>query len=183
MKIAVLGVQGSVEEHITQLRNISRTIDVLWVRKKEDLENADGVIIPGGESTTIGKLLNESFMKETICKLVLDGVPILATCAGTILLSQFKLLGVDVDRNAYGRQKDSFEAEIKTVIGNTRGIFIRAPLITKVFGNAEIFATFKDQIIGVKQQNILALTFHPELSDDVMIYEYFIELIEETECL
>ena len=183
MKIAVIGIQGDVMEHIEVLRKTFKKcnieVEVVWARNKEDLEKADGIIIPGGESTTIGKLMSVSGMDKVLINLAKKGKPILGTCAGAILLEKFGLINIRVDRNAYGRQKDSFECKISTQLGETRGIFIRAPLIKEVLEGAEIFATYNKEIVGAKQNNILALTYHPELSEDTKIFEYFIKNIAE----
>lgn len=183
MKIAVVGIQGDVIEHISFLKQTFNKLaisgEVIWVRSKEDLRDIEGITIPGGESTTIGKLLSDSEMEEAIKSLANNGMQILGTCAGAILLAKYGLINIKVDRNAYGRQKDSFEAEISTSLGNFRGIFIRAPLIKEVLEGAEIFAKNGDEIVGAEQDNILALTFHPELSGDTRIFEYFIKKIKE----
>lgn len=183
MKIAVIGIQGDVIEHVSLLKQTLNNLDiegeVIWARSKEDLEKADGIIIPGGESTTIGKLMSVSGMDKFIEKLARQGIPILGTCAGAILLSNLGLIDIKIERNAYGRQKDSFESTILTPIGETKGVFIRAPLIKEIFGKAEIFAKHNGEIIWAKQGNILALTFHPELSGDTKIFQYFLKNLVE----
>jgi len=185
MKIAVIGVQGDVIEHINHLNSALNELNtngnIIWARTKNDLKNIDGIVIPGGESTTIKKLLIQTGIDKELKKLSQKNTPILATCAGTILVSKdhLNLIDIKVDRNAYGRQKNSFEAEISTDVGKTKGIFIRAPIIIEVFGKAKVFATHNEKTVGAKQNNILALTFHPELSDDTMIHKYFINSIQQ----
>lgn len=179
MKIAVVGIQGDVIEHINSLKQIFSELnikgDVAWARTKDDLKNVDGITIPGGESTTIGTLLSVSEVDKEIKNLAIEGKPILGTCAGAILLTKFGLINMKIERNAYGRQKDSFESVISTSIGETRGVFIRAPLIKEVSKDVEIFAKNNNEIVGAKKGNILALTFHPELSEDTKIFRYFVE--------
>ncbi len=193
LKICVIGLQGDVHEHIhateQALKELGINGKVVWARGKNDLENAKGIIIPGGESTTIGKLLLETGMFEEIKKLAKKGVQIMGTCAGAILIAEkgdievkktktklLELIVVGVERNAFGRQADSFEKEIEiTGIGKFNGIFIRAPRIKKVFGKAKIFALNGKEIAGAEQENIIALTFHPELADDLKVHKYFLK--------
>jgi len=191
MKIAVIGVQGDISEHITSLKEINPKGEIIWARKCEDLNPVDAIIIPGGESTTIKRLLILSGMDKVIKDSAKKGIPILGTCAGAILLAKhvrtnekieqglLQLIDMEIDRNSYGRQIDSFEAEITTDIGKTEGVFIRAPLIKKVFGETKIFAKYGSQIIGARHNNIYALTFHPELSDDKKIFQYFLEIVNK----
>jgi|TARA_Y100000310_G_C20680325_1_gene815537 5'-phosphate synthase pdxT subunit len=179
MKIAVVGIQGDVAEHIEKLKQVLNELEikgkVVWARNKEGLEEADGIIIPGGESTTIAKLMSVSRMDKVIENLANQDTPILGTCAGAILISNLGLINIEVDRNAYGRQKDSFESQISTSLGEMDGVFIRAPIIKKVQKEAKVFATNNKEIVGAEQGNILALTFHPELSEDTRIFQYFLK--------
>lgn len=197
MKVGVVAVQGAVSEHVEVLKKAMEELKIdgnaVYVRTLKDLENISGVVIPGGESTTINRLMLTTGMHERIIELAKKGLPILGTCAGTILLAKegdeqvkqtnTKLLGLldmKVLRNAYGRQLDSFEVDLKIhEIGDKpfRGVFIRAPTIEKVWDDTEIWTKYQDTIIGVKKENILALTFHPELSDDLRIHKYFIKMI------
>jgi 5'-phosphate synthase pdxT subunit len=196
LKLGVLALQGAVSEHIEALEKAIKKLkfkgEVIKVRKRDDLEDISGLAMPGGESTTINKLMLKTEIQAEILKLAKKGLPILATCAGTILLAKdgdeqvkktntilLGLLEMKVLRNAYGRQVDSFEAEVKIpAIGNRpfRAVFIRAPVIEKVWGKTQIWAEYKKEIIGVKKGNILALTFHPELTNDLRIHEYFIKI-------
>ena len=196
MRIGVLAVQGAVSEHVEALR---KTMDkskvdgnVVYVRSLKDLDDASGIVIPGGESTTISRLIQSTGMYAKIVQLAKNGAPILGTCAGTILLAKegdeqvkqtgtqlLGLLDMKVLRNAYGRQVDSFEADIRIPeIGDKpfRTVFIRAPTIEKVWNNTRVWTKHKGTIVGTKKENILALTFHPELGDDLRIHEYFLKM-------
>jgi 5'-phosphate synthase pdxT subunit len=196
LKIGVVAVQGAVSEHVEALRKAMENsrIDgsVVYVRSLKDLNDASGIVIPGGESTTISKLILSTGMYERIAELAKKGVPILGTCAGTILLAKegdeqvkqtctrlLGLLDMKVVRNAYGRQADSFEADVKIpAIGGKpfRAVFIRAPTIEKVWNDTRVWAEYKGTIIGTRKEHVLALTFHPELSDDLRIHEYFLTM-------
>jgi 5'-phosphate synthase pdxT subunit len=197
LKIGVLGLQGAVSEHIFALEKAVKELkvkaEVISVRKSEDLVEVSGLVMPGGESTTINRLLSEIKIREKIIDLAKKGLPILATCAGAILLAKegdeqvkktdtllLGLLEMKVLRNAFGRQIDSFEADIKIAeLGKKpfRAVFIRAPAIEKVWGKTKVWANYKNKIIGAKKGNILALTFHPELTNDSRIHRYFIKMI------
>lgn len=197
LSIGVLGLQGAVAEHIFALENASKELkikaEVVSVRKSEDLTEVSGLVMPGGESTTINRLLLETKIREKIIGLAKKGLPILATCAGAILLAKegdeqvektgtqlLGLLEMKVLRNAYGRQAESFETNVEiTEFGKKpfRAVFIRAPAIEKVWGKTKVWAKYKNKIIGAKKGNILALTFHPELTDDSRIHRYFIKMI------
>ena len=186
MKIAVLAVQGAFIEHERKLEVLRASC--VELRKAEDLNQSyDGLVLPGGESTVQGKLLRELGMFDTIRKQIKDGLPVLATCAGLILLAQnisndknrcFATLPVTVKRNAYGRQLGSFyyEGEIKG-IGTFPMEFIRAPYIESVEKNVEILAQVEEKIVGVAYKNQLAFSFHPELTGNDRIHDKFLELI------
>lgn len=196
MKIGVVAVQGAVSEHVEVLRKamVDSKIDgtVAYARNLRDLNNVSGIVIPGGESTTISRLMLTTGMHERIVELAKKGLPILGTCAGTILLAKegdeqvkqtntqlLGLLEMKVLRNAYGRQVDSFEADVKIPeIGDKlfRAVFIRAPTIERVWNDTRAWIEYKDMIIGAKKGNTLALTFHPELSDDLRIHKYFLRM-------
>lgn len=197
LKIGVLGLQGAVAEHIFALEKASKKLKVkakvISVRKSEDLAGISGLVMPGGESTTINRLLLETKIREKIVELAKRGLPILATCAGAILLAKkgdeqvektntqlLGLLEMKVLRNAYGRQVDSFEADVRIPeIGDKpfRAVFIRAPAIESVWGKTKVWAKYKNKIIGAKKGNILTLTFHPELTSNLSIHEYFLRLV------
>ncbi len=192
MKIAIISLQGAFIEHADILKKASSELDIecdiMLARTKKDLDGASGIIIPGGESTTINKLLTETGMGKAIIELAKRDIPILATCAGMILVSSVgdvqcrktgKLLGLidmDVNRNAFGRQKQSFEVEIDLKgIGRVNAVFIRAPAVTGINDpGAEILAETGGKIVAVGKGNILALAFHPELTDDTKVHRYFL---------
>ena len=187
MKVAVLAVQGAFIEHEKALERLG--VETVELRKAEDLEqDFDGLVLPGGESTVQSRLLKELSMFETLKKKIEEGLPVLATCAGLILLAQnisndenrcFATLPVTVKRNAYGRQLGSFyyEGEIKE-IGTFPIEFIRAPYIESVEKNVEILAQVEEKIVGVAYKNQLAFSFHPELTGNDRIHDKFIELIK-----
>ena len=187
MKVAVLAVQGAFIEHEKALERLGA--ETVELRKAEDLEqDFDGLVLPGGESTVQSRLLKELSMFETLKKKIEEGLPVLATCAGLILLAQnisndenrcFATLPVTVKRNAYGRQLGSFyyEGEIKE-IGTFPMEFIRAPYIESVEKNVEILAQVEEKIVGVAYKNQLAFSFHPELTGNDRIHDKFIELIK-----
>lgn len=187
MKIAVLAVQGAFIEHEKALQRLGA--ETVELRKAEDLEqDFDGLVLPGGESTVQSKLLKELSMFEPLKEKIEEGLPVLATCAGLILLAQnvsndekrgFATLPVTVKRNAYGRQLGSFyyEGEIKG-IGTYPMEFIRAPYIESVGDDVEILAEVEEKIVGVAYKNQLAFSFHPELTGNDKIHEKFLELIK-----
>ena len=187
MKVAVLAVQGAFIEHEKALERLG--VETVELRKAEDLEqDFDGLVLPGGESTVQSRLLKELSMFETLKKKIEEGLPVLATCAGLILLAQnisndenrcFATLPVTVKRNAYGRRLGSFyyEGEIKE-IGTFPMEFIRAPYIESVEKNVEILAQVEEKIVGVAYKNQLAFSFHPELTGNDRIHDKFIELIK-----
>lgn len=189
MKIGVIGFQGDVEEHINILKILSengRNIEPLRVRNKDQLREVSAIIIPGGESTTIYKLIKEYGIYEDIVDSVKHGKPLMGTCAGIILASLktndtrvegMGLLDIEIERNAYGRQGESFidNVDIKD-IGNYMAVFIRAPVIKSV-NHGEIMAYQAGKPIMVRDGNVIGLTFHPELTDDTRVHEYFIRMI------
>ena len=187
MKIAVLAVQGAFIEHEKALQRLGA--ETVELRKAEDLEqDFDGLVLPGGESTVQSRLLKELSMFEPLKEKIEEGLPVLATCAGLILLAQnvsndekrgFATLPVTVKRNAYGRQLGSFyyERGIKG-IGTYPMEFIRAPYIESVGDDVEILAEVEEKIVGVAYKNQLAFSFHPELTGNDKIHEKFLELIK-----
>lgn len=185
MKIAVLAVQGAFAEHIDKLNKLGT--DCIELRQASDLEqHFDGLILPGGESTVQGKLLREQHMFEPIREKIRQGLPVLGTCAGLILLAQeisndeklyFGTLPVRVRRNAYGRQLGSFHTKQEfTGIGRVPMTFIRAPYIESVLNRdqTEILATVEDRIVAVRCGNQIGIAFHPELDADDRIHEMFL---------
>lgn len=186
MKIGVLALQGSFKEHINTL--IKCNVDTVEVRLPKDLEDVNGLIIPGGESTTILKLMKKFGLDKAIIKKYSEGMVIYGTCAGAILLAKnivdskqasLGLIDISIRRNAYGRQIDSFEAELDIEnIGKVRGVFIRAPIIESTTNGAKVLATFNHKAVFVEQNNILVSTFHPELTSDTKIHKYFLSKIK-----
>jgi len=189
LRVGVIGVQGAVSEHLDMLKQCDA--NSLWVRKTKDLENISALIIPGGESTTISRLMIESDLFDVVKTLGEQGMPIYGTCAGLVLLAKqgdglvkkteqrlLELMDMKIQRNAFGNQKESFETEISLDdIGKYPGIFIRAPAIEKVWGDCKVLAKYNDKIVAARQGNLLATSFHPELTNDKRIHEFFIEMI------
>ena len=192
----MVSVQGAAPEHVAALKvamaNLGLVGDVVSVRRAKDLENISCLVLPGGESTTISKLLRRFDLFDRIIDLANDGVPIMGTCAGCVLLSKegddqvertetelLKLMDMAVDRNAFGRQRESFEVPliIEGMSCPFPAVFIRAPLITRVWGRCEPLATHSSSIVMAKQDNLLALSFHPELSDDARIHEMLLRMV------
>lgn len=186
MKIGVLALQGAFLEHINVLKSLN--IDTFEIRQKKDLEtNFDGLIFPGGESTTMGKLLKDLNLFEPIKNLIKNDMPVFGTCAGLILLAEnienqenahFKTLNVTVKRNAYGRQLGSFITTNKFLDFEIPMTFIRAPYISKADKNVEILSVVDNKIVAVKQNNQLATAFHPELTNCNKVHKFFIEMIK-----
>lgn len=189
MKVAVLAVQGAFFEHEKMLEKLG--VDYIELRKKEDLNQSyDGIILPGGESTVQGKLIRELGMYDILKEQIQSGVPVLATCAGLILLaekvqnderSHFATLPVTVKRNAYGRQLGSFYKEdYFEGLGVVPMTFIRAPYITETGEGVTVLAKDKEFVTAVSYKNQLAMSFHPELDEDTKIHEQFVQTILET---
>ncbi len=187
MKVAVLSLQGAFAEHEHILNSLG--IYTAQLRKAEDLDgNFDGLIIPGGESTVMVKLLNELDMLEKIRDMIKGGMPVFGTCAGLILMAKeltndkregLATMDIQAKRNAYGRQLGSFAAEADFKgIGKVPAVFIRAPYITKVWGKTEVLAKVDGKIVAPKEGNQLVTAFHPELTSDTRIHEYFINMIK-----
>lgn len=186
LKVGILDLQGDVREHFNSIKRCGA--EPYLVKYKQDLKNIDGLIIPGGESTTIGKLLSRYGLLEEIKN---SSFPIFGTCAGAVLLAKkikdsdqirIGLMDIEVERNAYGPQKFSFEEVIKIEklgIDKYRAIFIRAPIIREVKEEVEVLSELNGNIIFVQQKNLLACSFHPELTDDLRIHKYFLSLISE----
>lgn len=186
MTVAVLALQGAFAEHEEMLEKLG--VEHFQIRQKCDLERPfDALILPGGESTVIGKLLRDEGMLEDVRTRIQDGLPVFGTCAGMILLAEkveggMPCLGtmqIQVKRNAYGRQLGSFY--IEEVFGEMKEpvpmTFIRAPYVEKVWGNAQALAEVNGHIVAVRQGNQLVTAFHPELNQDVRIHEYFLKLV------
>jgi pyridoxal 5'-phosphate synthase pdxT subunit len=190
MKIGVLALHGAVIEHIRTLRSIG--VEPVLVRLPRDLEGVSGLILPGGESTTMRKLIARWGLREPIMELARSGAPILGTCAGMILVAKqiaggeepvFPLLDVTVERNAFGRQVDSFETDLPMPILGDRpvhAIFIRAPIIERVGPGVEVLARLPDRrVVAVRQRNVIALSFHPELAGETRIHHLMAAMASE----
>ena len=189
MKIGVLAVQGAFIEHEHIIEKIGH--EVVEIRQRKDLDGIDGIILPGGESTVQGQLLRKLDMLATIKSLKADGLPTLATCAGQILLAghidnddsvHIGTLPVTVKRNAYGRQLGSFEtkAPVKGIGEDIDMVFIRAPYIESVGENVEILSTVDGNIVAAQEGNILVTSFHPELTEDLRLHKYFINIVSKS---
>ena len=191
MKIGILALQGAFVEHEKVLAKLG--VESIELRNLEDFQqhqsNLSGLILPGGESTTMGKLLRDQNMLLPIREAILSGLPVFGTCAGLILLakeiisqkeSHLGTMDMVVERNAYGRQLGSFytEAECKGV-GQIPMTFIRGPIISSVGEDVEILATVDNQIVAAQEKNMLVTSFHPELTDDVRLHQYFINMCKE----
>lgn len=203
MKIGVLALQGAFREHVQMLRGMN--VDAIEVRLPEQLRDLDGLIIPGGESTTIGKIATQYGLIEPIREMVAQGKPVWGTCAGMIVLAKdvgmqghssikqplVGVMDVQVKRNAFGRQVDSFETELNVPEINNGGaddsssrpfhaIFIRAPLLESVGENVQVLAKLEDgTIVAARQDNLLATSFHPELTHDARFHKYFLHMTKE----
>jgi 5'-phosphate synthase pdxT subunit len=189
MKIGVLALQGAFAEHIAVLKKLKA--EAIPVRLPQQLEGLDGLIIPGGESTTITKLMVHYKLKHKIIELAKNNFPIFGTCAGMIVLARelsssggvtpTGVMDIKVNRNAFGRQVDSFETEISIpVLGKKplTGVFIRAPLIESVGQEAEVLARLDDgTIVAARQGKLLVCSFHPELTDDTRFHHYFLDIV------
>ena len=191
MKIGILALQGAFAEHERVLERLG--VENVELRNLEDFQKyqkeLSGLILPGGESTTMGKLLRDQDMLIPIREAILSGLPVFGTCAGLILLakeitsqdeSHLGTVDMVVERNAYGRQLGSFytEAECKGV-GKIPMTFIRGPIISSVGEDVEVLAIVDNQIVAAQEKNMLVTSFHPELTDDVRLHQYFIEMCEE----
>ncbi len=182
--IGVLALQGDFREHITSLE--AAGYPAIPVRTISEAEQTAGLIIPGGESTAIGKLLRSTKLDAWIIKRVKQGYPVYGTCAGCVLLAKtvdseysLQLIDITAQRNAFGRQVDSFETPL-TFQGNTiTGMFIRAPRILKTHDTTETLIAYDKEPVLVRQKTILAGTFHPELSDSIIIHKYFGAMVEQ----
>ena len=198
LNIGVLAVQGDVAENIMATKMALEELGIEGIvneiKYPEQISELDGMIIPGGESTVIGQLSLVNGSLKQIKEKIAAGMPVLGICAGMILLSKrvkdrvvgdmdqplLDLLDVKVERNTFGRQRDSFESEIsmeKIGITKFQGVFIRAPSIVETGKNVEVISKFNEKIVAVKQGNIVGTSFHPELTDDLSLHKYFVNLI------
>ena len=187
MEIGVLAVQGDFAEHIAILRRIGA--DTREVRLPEQLEALDGLIIPGGESTTLSRLMSIYHLREPVAQMAAEGRPVWGTCAGMIMLANeiteqdpvpLGLMDISVQRNAFGRQVDSFEQPLRISPLDPdpyNCIFIRAPVVIRVGSKVDVLASLDDgRPVAVRQDNLLATSFHPELTRDTRVHQYFVDL-------
>ncbi|MBP8613052.1 MAG: pyridoxal 5'-phosphate synthase glutaminase subunit PdxT [Candidatus Atribacteria bacterium] len=192
MRIGVLALQGAVSEHIAMLNKLG--VEALAVKNAEEIKNIDGLILPGGESTTMGRLITKFNLAPIIKKRINEGMPVYGTCAGMILLAkriknneQFSLdvLDVTIVRNAFGRQVDSMEIDldVKGLDSPFHAIFIRAPVAIELGSGVEALASVNEGIVFVRQGNIFASSFHPELGNDVRIHKMFLESVAKSKIL
>ena len=190
MKIGVLALQGAFAEHLAVLRQIG--VEGVPVRLPADLDGVAGLILPGGESTTMRKLVERWGLREPILDLARQGAPIFGTCAGMIILAReisdgdepvLSLLDVTVRRNAFGRQLDSFESDLQVPVlgdGPLHGVFIRAPIVERVGPDVDVLATLDDdRVVAVRQRNILATAFHPELAGETRFHRLVAAMASE----
>lgn len=195
MRIGIIAIQGDVGEHVIALEKTlaerREKGEVVKIKHRGLVKSCDAIVIPGGESTTIGRLMEREGILPEIKEAAGEEKPILGTCAGMVLLAKegdeevaktgqplLGLMDVKVKRNAFGRQRESFEVLLKLSIFDEpfHAVFIRAPSIIQTAENVEVLATFKGHIVAAKQRNMLALSFHPELTEDRRIHHYFLDL-------
>ncbi|ALU11726.1 glutamine amidotransferase [Ignicoccus islandicus DSM 13165] len=198
MRAGVLALQGGVVEHLHMLKKaaekLSINVELIEVRSKSDLEQVDVLVIPGGESTAIYRLSKRLGLIEPLKEKILEGTPTLGTCAGAAALAKqvvdaqshkeyepiLGVMDVKVIRNYFGRQRESFEADLNiNGIGQFRGIFIRAPVIEPLSSSVEVLAKFKDVTVAARQGNVIATSFHPELTSDTRIHQMLFEMVKK----
>jgi len=200
LTVGVLAIQGDVHENITSTKTALKELGVegtvVGVKTAEDVSKLDGLIIPGGESTTIGQLSLVNSSLKIIKEKIEHGMPVLGICAGMIMLSKtandrvvgktdqplLDLLDIKLERNSFGRQKESFEADVSMNsinIPKFNGVFIRAPSVSDVGSGVEVLAKFNEKIVAVKKGNIIGVAFHPELTEDVSLHKYFVNLVKK----
>jgi pyridoxal 5'-phosphate synthase pdxT subunit len=194
-RIGVLALQGDVSEHIAALeRAMLGQGEVVEIRKRGQMEQCQGLVLPGGESTAIFRQLERSGLTGELKAAAISGKPILATCAGLVLVSKeidgkegdarvkpLGLMDIKISRNAFGPQRESFEAdlEIEGLERPYRAVFIRAPAIAEVGSGVQVLAKVGDKVVAARQKNLLALAFHPELTDDKRIHQIFLKMLED----
>lgn len=189
LKIGVLALQGAVSEHIRSLEQAGA--EAVAVKKTEQLDELDGLVIPGGESTTIGKLMRKYGFIERIRQFSQAGKPIFGTCAGLIVLAKriegqdephLGLMDMTVARNAFGRQRESFEIDlpITGIQQPVRAVFIRAPLIREIGADVEVLAVYNGEMVTAREGHLLVSSFHPELTDDYRLHEYFTHMVRQS---
>ncbi|WP_026584745.1 pyridoxal 5'-phosphate synthase glutaminase subunit PdxT [Bacillus sp. J33] len=189
IKVGVLGLQGAVREHVRSIEACGA--EAVVIKRKEQLNEVDGLILPGGESTTMRRLIDKYDFMDSLKEFAGSGKPMFGTCAGLILLSNniigydephIGVMNVQVERNSFGRQRESFEADldIAGVAEDFAAVFIRAPHIVEAGENVEILAKHNDRIVAAREGRFLGCSFHPELTDDHRLTAYFIDMIKES---
>ena len=197
LNLGVLSIQGDVHENILSIKAAIDALDidgtVTSVRTPDEISKVDGLVIPGGESTTIGQLSLFNGALKILKEKIEQGMPVLGICAGMILLSKtvkdkvvgkidqplLNILDIKLERNSFGRQRESFESDISLNsigIPTFNGVFIRAPSISDVGSDVEILSKFNGKIVAVKKNNVIAVAFHPELTSDISLHKYFVNL-------
>lgn len=188
VKVGVLGLQGAVREHVRSIEECGA--EAVVIKSKEQLDEVDGLILPGGESTAMRRLIDKYDFMDSLKQFAQAGKPMFGTCAGLILLAKtlkgydephIGVMDVYVERNSFGRQKESFEAEldIAGVAEDFQAVFIRAPHIVQAGENVEILAKHNERIVAARENQILGCSFHPELTDDHRFTSYFINMVKE----
>jgi len=196
-----LAIQGDVQENILSTKKALDDLGidgtVTGVKTADDVKKLDGLIIPGGESTTIGQLSLVNSSLRVVKEKIEGGMPVFGICAGMILLAKtandrvvgktnqplLDLLEIKIERNSFGRQRESFEAEVSMDsinIPQFRGVFIRAPSVSEVNSDVEVLAKFNEKIVAIKKGNIIGTSFHPELTSDVSLHKYFVNLVKNS---
>jgi len=191
MRIGVLALQGDVSEHILALQRSAPDLEVVAARRLGQIEKCQALVIPGGESTTIRRQMDGSGITRELVAAARSGMPVMATCAGMVLISKeivgegrfrpLELMDIAVSRNAFGPQRESFEADLdfKGLDRPYRAVFIRAPLIVAAGQGVEVLARLDEGVVAAREKNLLALAFHPELTDDSRIHRIFLNMLEE----
>ncbi|RKD68074.1 pyridoxal phosphate synthase yaaE subunit [Sinobaca qinghaiensis] len=189
VKIGVLALQGAVREHVKSLE--APNTEVVIIKRVEQLDDLDGLVFPGGESTTMRRLVNKYGFFQPLRDFAEAGKPIFGTCAGLILMAEkiegsdeeghLQLMDMKVERNAFGRQRESFETTlvIDQVADDVEAVFIRAPLISEAGEAVDILAEYEGEIVAAKQNHLLACSFHPELTDDARLHQFFVKMVKE----
>ncbi len=196
MRIGVIAIQGNVEEHVNAIKKALRQsnleAEVIKIKHSGLVPMCDAIILPGGESTTLGRLMEREGIADEIKKVAFAGVPVMGTCAGLVLLAKYGdmqvertkqpllgLMDIHVNRNAFGRQRESYECQVdfKGLELPFNAVFIRAPAITGCGKDVEILSECSGLIVAAREKNMLVLAFHPELTDDLRIHHYFLKMI------
>ncbi|QLH03442.1 pyridoxal 5'-phosphate synthase glutaminase subunit PdxT [Nitrosopumilus cobalaminigenes] len=198
LTVGVLSIQGDVQENLisakTAVDELGIDVQVIDVRTPEEISQIDGLIIPGGESTTIGQLSLVNGSLKILKEKIQNGMPVLGICAGMIMLSNtaddrvvgktdqplLDIFDIKLERNSFGRQKESFESDVSLDsinIPKFNGVFIRAPSVSDVGSDVEVLSKFNDRIVAIKKGNVIGTAFHPELTEDTAIHKYFINLV------